>query len=74
MEVPEPVSVLEALAEVWRELEDELKGLEERKSGLERELEVVGKKIKSTYRKLDLVAITEDQLWAQGPGAGVDRG
>jgi phage shock protein A len=68
MEVPTPPSVLETLARLRYELQLELAGLAERRSGLEDELEALGHKIEATRRQLELVEATEEQLAAQGRG------
>jgi hypothetical protein len=62
-----PASVLEELAQLRRrELQGELGGLVEKRSGLERELEALGKDIESKLRMLELVEATEEQVVAQG--------
>jgi phage shock protein A len=64
MEVLTPTAGLEALAELWQELEGELEELHEKRSGLERELEALDKDIESKRRMLELVEATEAQLAA----------
>jgi hypothetical protein len=66
MDVVPPISVREALAKLRQKLQGKLEGLVEKRSGLERELEVLGKDIESTRRMLELVETTEEQLAAQG--------
>jgi phage shock protein A len=68
MEVPTPTSGPEALAQLRRELQDELEGLVQKRSGLEDELEALGKDIESTRRQLQLLEATEEELAAQGRG------
>jgi hypothetical protein len=70
------IRVLEALAELRRELQGELEGLAEKRLGLERELEAVDTGIESKHRMMELVEATEEQLAAQGsdqPGIGRAR-
>jgi hypothetical protein len=77
MEVLTPGPVLKTLAELRRELQGELEGLVEKRSGLEMELEALDKDIESKRRMLELVESTEKQLAApskpdlegDGPGA-----
>jgi hypothetical protein len=63
-----PANVLEALAQLRREVEDELKGLAEKRSGLASELEALDKDIEARQRQLDMVEATERQLAGQGRG------
>jgi hypothetical protein len=68
MEVLTPTSVLEALADLRRELQGELGALVQKRTGLERELETLDKDIESKRRMLELVEATEEQLATQGQG------
>jgi uncharacterized protein YhaN len=63
-----PPSVVEALAELRRELQDKLRALAEERVAPERELERLDKAMDSTRRMLELVQATEEQLAAQGQG------
>jgi hypothetical protein len=65
MDVPTP-DTLSALAELRSNLEDELRGLVDRHTELESELETLGKDIKSRQRALRLVKATEKELAAKG--------
>jgi predicted nucleic acid-binding Zn-ribbon protein len=68
MDVARSTIVVQALAELRRDLQDELKELLEKRSGLERELKALDKHVEFKRRQLELVEDTEEQLVAQGPG------
>jgi hypothetical protein len=68
MDVPVPASVLSELVELRSELQGELEGLVEKRTGLEAELQAVGKEIEAKQRALELVEATEKQLADQGRG------
>jgi hypothetical protein len=65
---PKPVSVLTALGELRRELQEKLAALVERRAGLDQELEALDKEIESVQRPLELVEARERQLAGQGRG------
>jgi septal ring factor EnvC (AmiA/AmiB activator) len=67
-EVKVPDSVLSALDELQWKLEDELEGLVKKRSGLEEELQAVGKEIAAKHRALELVEATQRQLAEQERG------
>jgi hypothetical protein len=68
MDLPVPASVLSELGELRRVLQGELRGLVEKRGGLEGELQMLGKEIESKQRALELVEATERQLASQGRG------
>jgi hypothetical protein len=57
-----PGSVLLALGELRRELQVELRGLQQRQSALDCQLRVVSNDIEFRRRRLDIVVATETQL------------
>jgi predicted nucleic acid-binding Zn-ribbon protein len=68
MELPVPENVLSALGELRVELRGELEALVQKQSGLETELQALGKEIESKQRALQAVEATERQLAGQGRG------
>jgi hypothetical protein len=71
MDVPVPESALSALGTLRTELQGELAGLVERRSGLEQELQALSLEIESKQGALELVEASERQLVGQERGKGV---